>query len=285
MKKEIHASSACKHKSSASHFTLIELLVVIAIIAILAAILMPALSRSREVSKQMSCINNMKNFGYYWMNYCENYNGFILPTELAGTFKFYNPAGGHLFTKNKLLWDEYIAWSNKFGSVKQGKGVVPSSPNDTGFAPQVLQCPASPGDVSRYQNIPLKFDYAYNYHFNHTPVGAYTFSKRPTFMSRISQNTKYASKIMVITDDWKEYNTKIKPLGDTRTGRHCVKAFKSIWFNNVGEYSAHPAGASQLFADGHVECRQYYWVANNTQYEYSFAVWDGYDGSYHQIAY
>ena len=56
-------------------FTLIELLVVIAIIAILAAILMPALSSARERAKTSSCVNNLKSLAFAMQQYADNNNG------------------------------------------------------------------------------------------------------------------------------------------------------------------------------------------------------------------
>ncbi len=65
-------------------FTLIELLVVISIIALLIAILLPALSRARESSRRITCASNLRQFGLTANMYANDHDGYYMPMDVVG---------------------------------------------------------------------------------------------------------------------------------------------------------------------------------------------------------
>ena len=84
-------NACCKKWAIPTKFTLVELLVVIAIIAILSAILLPALSKAKAIAKLTSCSNNVKTITFGLLMYADdNKNYFpVRDTFVSETYRFW----------------------------------------------------------------------------------------------------------------------------------------------------------------------------------------------------
>ncbi len=120
-------------------FTLIELLTVVAIIAILAAMLLPALGYARRVAFSASCVSNQRQLGLWGLMYADEWNG-VLPTHSNTSDHKWFP----------ML--SSVGWHKKVPSVRGG--IVDS----------IASCPQSRRSVQP-RNVPGWPDYTLNYYF------------------------------------------------------------------------------------------------------------------------
>jgi prepilin-type N-terminal cleavage/methylation domain-containing protein/prepilin-type processing-associated H-X9-DG protein len=106
-----HIAKGCMPKKEPNGFTLIELLVVIAVIAILAALLLPALSGAKKKAQSMQCLNNTRQLMLAWRLYVDDNNDYVpmsFPTKstdpvwVKGTLDYNNANSDNWDVTNTL---------------------------------------------------------------------------------------------------------------------------------------------------------------------------------------
>ena len=135
--------SARKHRGG---FTLIELLVVIAIIAILAAMLLPALTNAKKKAQQMNCLSNLKQLGLGFMLYKDDFAD-VMPADASRT------AGWH--AEDWIYW-----WGDPLHPVGMSQIALMIR---TGASTNLFRCPMDRDDSDRKTFTP---PYGFSYSLN-----------------------------------------------------------------------------------------------------------------------
>ena len=228
-------------------FTLIELLVVIAIIAILAAMILPALTKAKEEARSINCRSNLRQLQVCWEMYADDNGGVLCPNDWIDTISGSNGV--------QMTTNSWCAGNARMDTTTANIQAALLFPYNTSTA--IYHCPSDMSTIQDANGNPLPQPRTRSYNMSQSVNGLGLLPNpadgdyivdvlQPCFIKFSQITNPTPSRLFVFLDE--NENT----LSDDQFGYPIPgDGWEGYWWDMPS--NRHNQGANFSFADGHVE--------------------------------